>query len=474
MRSLALSATGIVLLAVMASPQTSPWSPSANATPARQDSQTLVIAEPANGSDAAAQVVTIRGSAPPGSEIGRKIGGKDPKFYAGEDGHWEYSTKLKEGQNNFDLFLQEDKDSRAKLTINWRPALTVDEPAQRAEVTERGVIVKGTAPPRAEIGLSIDGKDPKFYAGADGHWEYPVKVTKSGENTFKFFLQEAKVAKVELDLIWKPVLAVDEPTANSTVSTGYVAIKGSAPPGAEIGRDIKKANDPKFFAGPDGRWTHMAKLKEGENNLDFYLQGADDVRVRLTLNYVASGGGQSPAETPSGQPASQQPTETPTGPSTTFGEGTKQVNADIAPGTYRGNLDKDFCYWERLSGFSGEVDDIIANGNSTGSEIVTIAPTDVGFNSNDCGDWTQGLSPITSSQTDPFGEGTLAVGIDIAAGTWRAEGGDTCYWERMSSFGHTVDDIIANDAGTIGPIVTIAATDAGFSSSGCGTWTKQG
>jgi hypothetical protein len=44
----------------------------------------------------------------------------------------------------------------------------------------------------------------------------------------------------------------------------------------------------------------------------------------------------------------------------------------------------------------------------------------------------------------------------------------------MSSFGHTVDDIIANDAGTIGPIVTIAATDAGFSSSGCGTWTKQG
>jgi hypothetical protein len=58
------------------------------------------------------------------------------------------------------------------------------------------------------------------------------------------------------------------------------------------------------------------------------------------------------------------------------------------------------------------------------------------------------------------------VGIDIA-GTWRAEGGDSCYWERSVVRTCRVDEIIANDV-TTGPIVTIAAS-AGFSSQGCGT-----
>ena len=186
------------------------------------------------------------------------------------------------------------------------------------------------------------------------------------------------------------------------------------------------------------------------------------------------------ASEPTAEPTSA-PTEAPTpeptavGPATSFGEGNKQVNQDIAPGTYRGNLESDLCYWERLSGFSGELDDIIANGNPVGPEIVTIAPSDMGFNSTGCGQWNQGLARITDSQTDPFEAGTFAVGIDIAAGTWSAQGGETCYWERLSGFGHAgVDEIIANDVGTVNPIVTVAASDVGFSTSGCGAWTSQG
>ena len=48
------------------------------------------------------------------------------------------------------------------------------------------------------------------------------------------------------------------------------------------------------------------------------------------------------------------------------------VNKDIAPGTWRSD-GSGACYWERLRGFSGDMDAIIANDNTNGSTVVTIA-----------------------------------------------------------------------------------------------------
>ena len=162
-------------------------------------------------------------------------------------------------------------------------------------------------------------------------------------------------------------------------------------------------------------------------------------------------------------------------PRVTFGNGTHRVGADIPAGTYRTRADSAGCYWERLSGFSGTSDDIIANNFSDHNQIVTISSSDAGFRSNDCGVWTNDLSPLDGSATAPFGSGTLTVGdaADIAPGTWSAPGGDSCYWERLSGFSGTFDDLIANDFGSTGPIVTISASDAGFDSTSCGTWTKS-
>lgn len=74
-----------------------------------------------------------------------------------------------------------------------------------------------------------------------------------------------------------------------------------------------------------------------------------------------------------------------------------------------------------------------------------------------------------------FGNGTHRVGVDIAPGTYVAPGGSGCYWERQSVFGGSgVDAIIANEFARGGQVVvTIAATDKGFKTSGCGTWTKS-
>lgn len=80
--------------------------------------------------------------------------------------------------------------------------------------------------------------------------------------------------------------------------------------------------------------------------------------------------------------------------------------------------------------------------------------------------------PEPSAPGSTFDDGTQVVGTDITAGTYRTDGGDSCYWERLSGFSGTFDDIIANDNPTGQAVVTISASDAAFSAARCGTWTR--
>ena len=148
------------------------------------------------------------------------------------------------------------------------------------------------------------------------------------------------------------------------------------------------------------------------------------------------------------------------------------VGVDIPAGTYRNSDSSDGCYWERLSGFGGSLDEVIANEFTFARDIVTIEPSDVGFSAERCGTWTSDLSPVTNGRTEPFGDGTYIVGVDIAAGTWRnndSSGG--CYWERLEGFGGRLADIIENEFTYATQIVTIQSSDRGFTSKDCGTWT---
>lgn len=173
--------------------------------------------------------------------------------------------------------------------------------------------------------------------------------------------------------------------------------------------------------------------------------------------------------TPTRTPA---PTATPTPTYPHFSDGTYQVGKDIQPGTYRTRVGSPGCYYARLKGFGGTVDDIIANNDTDAPAIVTIAASDAGFTSDGCGTWTKDLSQITQSKT-MFGDGMYIIGTDITPGTYRNTGAQGCYFARLSGFGNSIDDIIANDNVDTPTIVTIASTDKGFQSNGCGTWTKQ-
>jgi hypothetical protein len=107
---------------------------------------------------------------------------------------------------------------------------------------------------------------------------------------------------------------------------------------------------------------------------------------------------------------------------------------------------------------------------TTEEETTTEAPTTT----------TTTTPPTTPAPTQPpgpatsFGDGTYVVNEDIAPGTYRTDGGDSCYWERLSGFNGSFDEIIANDLPSGPSLVTIEATDVGFTSEGCGTWELAG
>ncbi|WP_338780722.1 hypothetical protein [Streptomyces sp. DG1A-41] len=95
-------------------------------------------------------------------------------------------------------------------------------------------------------------------------------------------------------------------------------------------------------------------------------------------------------ETEAAPPPTPTQTEQPTQGSANEipGDGTFLVGEEIEPGTYRtaGPADSAIpnCYWARLSGASGELDELIANGNTAGPATVTIASGDQAFQTTGC------------------------------------------------------------------------------------------
>jgi hypothetical protein len=157
----------------------------------------------------------------------------------------------------------------------------------------------------------------------------------------------------------------------------------------------------------------------------------------------------------------------------TIGAGTYAVGVDMEPGVYRttGNV----SYWERLSGFSGEFEEIIANGNPSGPFVIEIMESDKGFKTQGSGEWVKiDLATYEGENLTEFGDGLYLVGKDIAPGTYKSSGGSSYggYWERLSGLSGQFDDIIANGNPEGSTIVEVKEGDVAFSTSGNLTWTK--
>jgi hypothetical protein len=78
-------------------------------------------------------------------------------------------------------------------------------------------------------------------------------------------------------------------------------------------------------------------------------------------------------------------------PTTPLTPGIWQVGSEAVAGTWRNAPIDTGCYWARLSGFSGELKDIIVNDfvGDMSQSVVTISSSDVGFETTtSCGTWT--------------------------------------------------------------------------------------
>ena len=167
----------------------------------------------------------------------------------------------------------------------------------------------------------------------------------------------------------------------------------------------------------------------------------------------------------------------PSAPRAPFGPGVFRVGTEIQAGRYFSDPPQSGCYWERQRGSGGSFADIIANNFVTydGMQyIVDILPSDMAFKTETkCGAWFDSPRHGAQSSIPP---GIWLVRLQIQPGTYQTTPSAGCYWERLRHFQHQgVTGVIANGFGAAGKslTVTIAASDAGFSSDGkCGTWTQ--
>jgi hypothetical protein len=166
----------------------------------------------------------------------------------------------------------------------------------------------------------------------------------------------------------------------------------------------------------------------------------------------------------------------PLAPRTSFGPGQYRVGTDIPAGRYYSDP-SDGCHYQRVRSFGGASADVITENFvqfDAAQWIVDLSSTDAGFVTDaNCNKWFTTAREGLKVTITP---GMWTVGAQITPGSYRTESSAPgCYWQRLSNFGGATEAIIANNlTNSAGPqIVTIAATDAGFSSNvECGTWTR--
>ena len=261
------------------------------------------------------------------------------------------------------------------------------------------------------------------------------------------------------------------PTPTSTVPTASTATLPPTPtstasptpePGFgdgawSVGEDIP----PGLYVAPGGALCYWARLSGFGGNFDEIIANGSGSGQRIVTIDPSDAGFDT------GGCGSWQSHQAIASPLAAIPDGMWMVGPEVQPGLYvapGGAL----CYWARLSGFGGNFDEILANGSGSGQRIVTIDPSDAGFDTGGCGSWQSHQAIASPLAAIP--DGMWMVGPEVQPGTYVAPGGDLCYWARLSGFGGNFDEIIANGSGSGQRVVTIDPSDAGFDTGGCGTW----
>ena len=279
----------------------------------------------------------------------------------------------------------------------------------------------------------VSGESSDIIANDNAIGQFFVEIL----DTDKYF--KTACAITPLDAWPKPV----EPL--SRIEPGTYLIGRDISPGTYHGKAESGGRDSCYWERLSGVSGESSDIIANDNAIGQFFVSVKHSDIALSTKCaleLAEG-----APTPTLPPTSEPP---PT-PQVGFGPGIHEVGKDISPGTYRGKAEsggRDSCYWERLSGVSGESSDIIANDNAIGQFFVEILDTDKYFKTacaiTPLDAWPKPVEPL--SRIEP---GTYLIGRDISPGTYRGKaesgGRDSCYWERLSGVSGEFSDVIAND-----------------------------
>lgn len=185
---------------------------------------------------------------------------------------------------------------------------------------------------------------------------------------------------------------------------------------------------------------------------------------------AATGSDDEADQNASAAPPSESPSATEAAPEPAIsGDGTWEVGSDVQPGVYVGDGGNE-CQYQRLGDLDGDFPDVIVRG-LLDRPVVEIMDGDGGFRTEGCGSWTALEDYAGSPSGEMAGDGIWLVGQDIEPGTYQAEGGDWCIWQRLSAFAPELDSVIE---GGSDKRATVAPDDLAFYTEGCGAWTKIG
>ena len=347
------------------------------------DVEVAETVQPANAEPAAPQAAPASGSAAPasGGEAWVLVADSAANFPGGrERNHWYYLWT--EGRGNFvwQDMRQSESNGCYQDTANKGLEICADSM---------------TANPKGDVGLQWkasrggdyrfewDSASLKFYKHGefvgilDAGTELPYATTVTGVIEWEmFFWVAADSTKFRVKVYRR-----DETAAPAATAVPAPAASLAFGSGMQIvGRDIAAGT----YRAPGGRFCYWERLRGFGGTLGDIIAnnlgvGPQIVTITATdKGFDSTGCGRWTLDL---SPITGSPTDP-------FGDGIYFVGKDIAPGTWQASGGNG-CYWERLTGFSGQFRDLKANDLVNGSTVVEIDPGDQGFSSHRCGTWTK-------------------------------------------------------------------------------------
>ena len=229
-----LGGGGFVLLIIVASVATGGTSDE----PPKYPAGSLTVTEPVDGAMVDTEEIVIRGTAPPGAEVRRDIRGgkKDDKFNADANGQWEYRTKLDEGDNDFDFFLQDAKDVKAKLTVKYAPPVVAEptpEPSPSPEPTPTATpepsmpaVTAAECQYLSEVGQQV--------ADIGNAFSNIGEIAGRDDLLSDEWIMDMAVQFVVIQLTEEAALALDPPASLDDIHSGWLSILDKAVQATEL------------------------------------------------------------------------------------------------------------------------------------------------------------------------------------------------------------------------------------------------